>query len=311
MADRKIHARGALVGVLVGDSIGATVEGDSPAAVRDRWRTPAAAAGVTPGPYSAVSEMTASLAESLAGDPQFDGEDFARRLVARASPRRGYGEGTQRAIDLLKAGGAWDEASAMFPGRGCYGNGAAARAVPVGLFGSDIDWLRWLAEEQAVVTHAHALAAEGAVVIAIATALLIETAGQPIDPQRFLESLAKECHLRELRDRIAGAADLARKPFDSVKVLARLGNNATALGSVATAVYCFVASPEDFVGVVGTAFQMGGNATSIAAMAGGLAGAYLGIEEIPENWVRGLERGDVTVASLSAAADKIIDAGPR
>lgn len=305
------HAEGALVGVLIGDSIGSLVEGDAPSSVAHRWATPSSVARVVPGQYSAVSEMTAALAASLASEPRFDGEDFAKKLLAGATPRRGYGEGTRRALDLLRAGGAWDEASATFPGRGCFGNGAAARAVPVGLVGDDLDWLRWLAEEQAAVTHAHALAAEGAVAVAVATAILIDAAGQDLDPARFLMRVASECRLRELRERITGAAELISKPFNASRVLTRLGNNSTTLGSVATGLYCFAACHEDFIGSVGNAFLMGGNATSIAAMAGGFSGAYLGMDEIPQNWLAGLESGPVNAAALVGYAGSVAGSAPE
>ncbi len=299
------------MGVLVGDSLGAGVEGDSPGAVRDRWRDPAALASLEPGPYSAVSEMTLALAASLAADPEFDGEDFARRLLAGANLRRGYGEGTRRALELLRAGAAWNEAAATFPGRGCSGNAASARGVPVGLAGVDPDWLRWLAEEQASVTHAHGMAAEGAVVVATATALLLEAAGRDLDPERFLERVAAECQLRELRERIAGAAGLLGRPLDAARAVSRLGNNATTLGSVATGLYCFAVSPEDFVGAVTAALRLGGNATSIAAMAGGYAGAFLGLAAIPERWIAGLEHGSVSVEGLCDAADGILAGAAR
>jgi poly(ADP-ribose) glycohydrolase ARH3 len=300
------HGKAALVGVLIGDSVGALFEGAEPSTVHSRWPTKGQITALAPSSYTGVSEMTAALAESLVADPEFEPVDFGRRLVAGSSRRRGYGEGTANALERLRVDPTWLAAEAEVAGRGCYGNGAAARVVPVGLAGRDVDWLRWLAEETSGITHGHGMASEGAVLIALGVGSALQASDTTLDPVDFLERLAKECQLREFRERLQTAATLLRKPLHVETVVTRLGNNTTTLGSVVTALYCFAAHPESFIDAVSAAASLGGNASSIAAMTGALSGAYLGRDEFPDRWVSGLERGAVTVDRLCGLAEKIV-----
>ena len=65
----------------------------------------------------------------------------------------------------------------------------------------------------------------------------------------------------------------------------------TALGSVPTALYCFLCEPQSFEDAVAFAVNLGGESDSIGAMTGAIAGAYHGAAAIPERWLDGLERG--------------------
>ena len=60
-----------------------------------------------PGRYGAATEMTIATAESLVVHPDFDAADMAARLAAEATAARGYGPGTESAIEQLRAGAPW------------------------------------------------------------------------------------------------------------------------------------------------------------------------------------------------------------
>ncbi len=59
--------------------------------------------------------------------------------------------------------------------------------------------------------------------------------------------------------------------------------------AVASALYCYWRSPEDFEKVILTAANSDGDSDSIACIAGGIAGAALGVDRIPSAWLDTLE----------------------
>lgn len=308
LLDRRSSFEGCLLGVMVGDSLGALVENASPGLVASRYGSPRERRALRPGPYGSTTEMTVALAESLAADAEFDGEHFASRLLERCHESRIYGQGTSIALAQLDAGAPWNEAAATAVGRACYGNAAAARSAPVGLaYARDLALLRWVAEEAAVVTHAHALAAEGAVAFAHGVALAHVGRGRRLDGSIFFETIAREAQMREFRAHLEIAAGLLDKPWRPETVVSRLGNNQTTLGSVVTALLCFARHADDLVEAVTAALGLGGNATSIVAMTAALAGAHRGRAAIPPDWIAGLEAGEITSATLVGVADALLD----
>ncbi len=300
--DLAAYFEGCLLGVMTGDSLGGRVESTSFGVLRHRYPGDDIR-DMHPGRYGSATEMTLALAESLAAEPEFDGDDFARRLCLRCHDTRSYGQGTLIALGHLRGGADWNQAGDAPAGRGCYGNGAAARSAAVGLlYSGDVDALRWIAEEAAGVTHTHALGVEGAVVFALATALALTSRARAIVPLAFLESIAAETQMREYRSRLESAATLAERGWDEKTVVERLGNNQTALGSVVTAIACFACHPANFVDPVSAAIRLGGNATSIVAMTAALAGARHGRVAIPPGWLRGLEAAELSVEDMASTA---------
>ena len=300
------HFEGCLLGGMIGDGLGSLVENASTGLVAHRYPTFGDLAALEPGAYGSTTEMTAALGESLAAIPEFDGEDFARRLVASAHDVRGYGQGTMLALSRLKAGVSWQEAGAGQAGRSCYGNAAAARSAPVGLVHrNDTQTLRWIAEEAAGVTHTHALAVEGAVVFALAVAYALEARDEEFSAQDFFETIATEVQVREYRSHLEMAASFLGRDAQPSVVADRLGNNQTALGSVVTALLCFADHADNFADAAARALRHGGNASAITAMTLSLSGAYLGVDEIPARWIEALEVKEVSAASMRNLARRL------
>lgn len=297
---------GALIGTMVGDSLGFAVDGLDTGPLHHRFPTPESISQSKPGRYGAATEMTAATAESLAASPSFDPADMAARLVAEVSPARRYGLGTASALDALAAGVPWNEAAAGHAGRASYGNGAAVRMAPVGcVFHDDLAELRWVAEEAAGITHSHALACEGAALQAAAVAVAASAAGHGISGESFLLAIGRETSVREYRKRYEIAASLLARDSDWNRIVERLGNATTALGSVVTAAYCFARSPQSFESSVSYAVFLAGNTASIAAMTGAISGAYLGVSAIPPRWRDALENGKVSAARLHDLAYRL------
>jgi hypothetical protein len=111
-----------------------------------------------------------------------------------------------------------------------------------------------------------------------------------------------------LRSRIAELPTLARLTPEAA--FARTWNGAFALESVPAAVYCFLRSPDDPRSVTLTAVNAGYDADTVASMAGNLAGAWSGADQLrreaPEWWAE-LEYRD----ELIDLADRLHDLANR
>ncbi len=300
---------GCLLGAFAGDCLGAVVQAAQPAVIRHRYGSGEQLLALAPASYTCVSEMLAATATSLALYPQFDGAHMAACLLEFYSSDRGYGQGSAIALERLRKGCVWSEAAAQGQGRGCSGNGAASRIAQVGLLDpGDTDFLRWVAEESAGITHQHSLGAEGAVLMAFGVALAVNA--ESLEAAEFLARLGAECQVREFRSRLESARSLLAREPQAEELVARLGNNSTALGSVVTALYCFAANPESFAGALAQALSLGGNSSSIAAMTGALSGAYLGRGALPPGLLDSLERSRVSVELLAGEAAKLASFSP-
>lgn len=296
---------------MIGDSLGMRFDGTASGPLQHRFRDLAQIIAEEPGSYGAATEMTAAVAESLAIFPELNGDDLARRMVEAASNKRGYGHGTLAALARIGEGRPWREAGQGMGGRSSAGNGAATRVAPVGLlYAGDVDMLRWVAEEQASITHPHSLAVEGAAMQATAVALALNASGLTPDPDDFLLELGGECQVRELRQQYESAAGMALKRPPADRVVARLGNGQSALGSVTTAAYCFATHADSFTDTVAYAVSLAGNTAAIASMAGAIAGAHLGTAALPEHWLEKLERSTLTAEKMVALADNLANADP-
>jgi poly(ADP-ribose) glycohydrolase ARH3 len=298
--------RGCLLGAMVGDSLGMRFDGMDRGPIAHRFADLDDLVAQSPGSYGAATEMTAAVGASLVFAPNFNGDDMAARLLSGWSPSRGYGQGTSTAFAKLKSGIPWRDAGTVSGGRSSSGNGAATRAAPVGLlYANDAEMLRWVAEEQASITHAHAIGSEGAVLQAMAVAIALSTAEDRIAPDELLLDLGSECQIRELREQYQSAAGMALRKPQRERVVARLGNSRNVLGSVVTAAYCFAINADSFENTIAYAISLAGNTAAIASMSGAIAGAHLGLDAIPTRWIESLEQGAVNSDSMRALADDL------
>lgn len=282
--------RGSLLGVAVGDAIGASWEGR-----RMATREETASIGKISHPlvYTDDTHMTIGVAESLIERRGFDGAHMAERFTSNylKEPWRGYGPGPPRVFRLISKGEAWDKAAArIYPG-GSFGNGAAMRVAPVGLFcWQDHSRLKELARLTSLITHSHVLGIEGAFLQAKAVAQAVaENPTQPLVTGTFISRLLESTDQDIYRSKIASFESLLKHPDDRLEVVRHLGHGIEAFNSVPTAIFSFLVRPDDFAAAVTYAVSLGGDTDTIAAMAGAISGAYRGVDAIPVEWQEKLE----------------------
>lgn len=301
--------RGSLLAGAAGDALGRPAETLPPSEVARRFgqlrdfRPWEGWAGGPVGTITDDTQLTMVVAHCLLANGDIEPTDLARRLVRWRPQGRGMGEATTRAVLRLAEGIPWWEA-----GEHSDGNGAAMRAGPVGLaFAADPDRLRRAASLSAVVTHTGPMAVVGAVAQAGAVALALHTPPGSLDPPGFVKSLAdfiEDLHDPGAFERRPDAAKERVRLADRVRELpdmlnlspseafARLYNGAFVLESLPSALWCFLHTPDDLEEVLVTAVSGGRDADTVAAMAGTIAGAYLGEVDLPRRWLQQLEFAD-------------------
>ena len=113
--------------------------------------------------YTDDTAMARQVALSLIDKKGLDITDMAKRFVDENTnePWRGYGQSVGEVFrKLSKTNFASEEtvfrpAAEQFDGSGSYGNGAAMRAHPVGLFGKNQTEVEEIATKQARLTHSN------------------------------------------------------------------------------------------------------------------------------------------------------------
>jgi len=292
---------GCLVGTAIGDALGARREGRGMSRSED---IVSLAEKLKQLIYTDDTHMTIGIAESLIESNGFDGEHMAQTFIKNyeAEPWRGYGPGPPIIFGMIKSGEPWYSAADRLYRGGSFGNGSAMRVAPVGLlYSRNLEKLREIAYQSSSITHSHELGREGAALQACAVALALNTpSDEDIDREVFLSKLQNFIQDQLYKGKVAQIRELLGEQ-DKAKVVAVLGNGIEALRSVPTAIYCFLRQPQSYKDTVIYAISLGGDTDTIAAMAGAISGAYLGMEAIPSEWWAKLENR----AHIEALAEKL------
>jgi poly(ADP-ribose) glycohydrolase ARH3 len=279
---------GCLLGQAVGDALGAPWEGMPADHVFWSFGPATELAGNPdddPLLYTDDTQMMIAVAETLIDHGAINEEVLGKAFVVNYDPERGYGSGARRILEAMAAGKDGRRlAATIFPG-GSLGNGAAMRAAPIGLFFChDLDAVLEQARLSALPTHVHPLGIEGARLLALAVALVVREEG--FDRKSFYSALLDHCQSEEFRWALTAASRLQRKHS-----LSFLGSSLEAHRSVPTAIACFSVGPDSYSDVIARAISLGDDTDTVAAMAGALAGAHLGLEGVPGRLLEQLEDG--------------------
>ncbi|WP_329572159.1 ADP-ribosylglycohydrolase family protein [Kitasatospora sp. NBC_01266] len=216
---------------------------------------------------------------------------------------------------LAKPDRRWQEAS-QIDSKGC---GANMRVAPIGLVPNLTQRQRsGAAQLQAALSHGHPTALAASDLTAHAVWLLAEGAA-PAELPGLLRSYANLNRTGYddlwLGDLVARASDPSAQAFiargwdDCLAVLDRLdaalaapdleadpclatGAGWVAEEALAGGLLCFLLLPDDPVAAVRRAAYSSGDSDSIACLTGAFAGAYLGADAWPQEWVRRIEHRD-------------------
>lgn len=294
--------RGCLLGLAVGDALGGRFEAQSAEHLRGRFPTmDHLIRSVTDELwYTDDTQMAIGVAESLAAHGEIIEDRLCESFVANYTPSRGYGRGARAVLEAMEEGADHRAvAGRYFPG-GSYGNGAAMRVAPVGLcFRDDPAQLLEQARLSALPTHHHPLGIEGAQLLALAVAQASNS--EHWDRAAFFSELLGQCQSAEFRDKLERASRI-----ESPHELAALGNGIEALESVPTAIASFALTPESYTATIANVIFLGGDTDTLAAMAGAISGALLGVAAIPSVLLDHLESSPKGRSYLIELADRLL-----
>jgi poly(ADP-ribose) glycohydrolase ARH3 len=286
--------RGAILGCFLGDAFGSGFEGMHPDRAGFHLSN---LSKIFTRSYTDDTDMTLALGESIAECCEINPEGIAKHFSLSCDLTRGYAIGTIKAVLALRAGVQWYQVGRSVFEEGSFGNGAAMRVSPVGLFyHHDLDDLQEAAIKQANVTHVHPLGQWGAVMQACSVGLAVS--------QNPKEPFKKEQMVTNLREILwRGPIEYMRalnkieemvvqgKKLQAREVVQSLGNGVEAHLSVPSACYIALTYSPDFCDAIRAAISLGGDTDTIAGMVGAIVGAHVGEKGLPVEWIERLEDG--------------------
>lgn len=280
---REAEAAKSLRGLALGDAFGeqwfAVAAATRAEAIARRELTPG------PWPWTDDTAMAVSVLAALRESGRIDQDRLATAFGAayRADPNRNYGGSMHQVLRAFGAGADWRTVTTgMFDGLGSWGNGAAMRVAPLGVwFADDLDTVVAQARAQAVVTHAHPEAAAGAVAVAVAAALSVTGCAADellpgvlahLPPGEVATGLRRATRLRFALDPRHAAGTLG------------CGWRISAADTVPFALWCAARHLDDLPEALWATVLPGGDMDTTCAIVGGVLAARTGLSAIPADW---------------------------
>jgi ADP-ribosylglycohydrolase len=279
---RLAAAYDSLNGLAVGDAFGAQffVPGNLPG-LRVRQLPPA------PWPWTDDTEMACSLLHVLTRAEALDQDELAHAFARHHDFDRGYGPSMNRLLRLVRQGEPWRElAAGLFDGQGSWGNGAAMRVAPLGVwFAGDLARAAQQAARSAEVTHTHPEAAAGAIAVAVAAAAAARGRTASVTGAQLLRTVAEFTPVSKVRSGVLEAQVLLGQPY--VELAAhRLGNGrqVSAWDTVPFSLWCAARHLNDYEEALWACSSAGGDVDTTCAIVGGIVAARVGTAGIPQAW---------------------------
>lgn len=306
---------GCLLGTAVGDALGLPMEGLSK---RRQLKMYPEIKGYRllfgKGMLSDDTEHACMVAQAIiasGGDEHLFARDLAGRLRRWfLSLPSGIGFATLRAILKL-----WIGFSAQKSGVLSAGNGPAMRSAILGVcYGDNRDKLRSLVRISTRITHTDPKAEHGALAVAQAAYMASKHAE---NPSLYLKTLQANFDLdAELLDLIKKAADSAAQGHTTETFAGDLGLARGISGyiyhTVPVVLHTWFRHPRDFQRAVIEAIKCGGDTDTVASILGGIIGAAVGRQGLPDDMITNLRDWPLTpqwAASLGEKLDQVVGNG--
>jgi len=302
MKDRR---RGALLGLAIGDALGAAVEFRAPGSFKlvTGYRD-GGPHGLASGEWTDDTSMALALADSIA-NVGWELNDQADRYLEWWQHGRysvtgrcfDIGNATRGSLRIYER--SRDARTSGDPGEYASGNGSIMRLAPVPiryahLFPNDLAQLALLGEESSLPTHGSAQCRSACRYMTIVLAALMH--GEP--RERVLapdwEPLTRLIELAPLEPKIEAVVRIGFR----TKQPPEIRGTGWVVESLEAALWAFHTA-DSFESAVLKAVNLGDDADTTGAICGQFAGAYWGESQIPKPLLDGLARRDMLEAALS------------
>lgn len=286
--------RGAIYGSVVGDALGGAVDSLTGAAIRERYgvlrdMTAGGSRGGEPGATSDDTEMMLAVAEGLLANFAFPSREIGRRFLAwySANPL-GVGTTTAASMDNFLRIGSWHQAARVAAQsiNKNDSNGGLMRTLPV-TFGYwyNLQLMAARSVEIAFMTH---YSHEGAA-CCIFYNYLVYLATYQCVPKRAMVTAAVEFTNEQCKLLALSPSRFFWYVIKNLQTGAEpVPPSEGVLETLVAAVQCFMAG-QDFEETLVEVVNRGGDTDTGGTVAGGLAGAFYGFEDIPRRWVEPLK----------------------
>ena len=305
MDDKKIESRmmGAMLGLACGDALGAPAEFHDKAYVRKRWGTLTEMVGGgiwEPGEWTDDTGMALCIAQGILSDPEDPVEATGKLFLEWKKTAKDVGSTIRAALTAYR--GDWPAASRGTPqahqGKAA-GNGSLMRTLPVALaYGPTPILMASMSARLSAMTHWDGQAETCCSVYCLWITQILE--GQTLRQGWYAA-------LRQGRETARASAETPQSPggkstfeglfwerLEAVETrtydqLQPSGYAGYAVECLEAAAWCCLHSGTLEEALV-QAVNLAGEADTIGAVAGGIAGAYWGVEAIPARWLEKLYR---------------------
>lgn len=284
------RARAAFIGMAVGDALGATVEFMTAPEIASKFGIFKEIVGggwlrLKPGQVTDDTEMALCIARAIVRSQGWSLEAVAGNFAAWLKSRPiDCGDTCRKGIRAYMLHGTLESPLNEWDA----GNGAAMRMLPTALFSlPDEKLLKKYALEQAHLTHNNPVS--DAACICLGTMLHLAICG------------AEKGRLRRQADGLVSCfPTFAFVPYRGLAT-------GYVVDTMQTVLHWFFKGRSFEECLVGTVNQ-GGDADTTGAICGMLAGAYYGMEGIPQRWLKKMDRK--IVAEIEQLTGRLIDACP-
>ncbi|KAI9824567.1 MAG: hypothetical protein M1832_001656 [Thelocarpon impressellum] len=318
------RVRGSILGVAVVDALGAPAEfmerGQFPKVERmlynDNFRLPV-------GTWTDDTSMTLCLAQSLVDNKGgFNVQDQIRKYVRWY--RDGYMSATGFCFDIggttRLALGTWDQYFKLNPNidpldpeghiqgqelvnkplnrKNACGNGSLMRVAPIGLvYRNDLDQAGHYATLSSEVTHPYTTNGEACHLYTRLVALAARGGATK-------DRLAADISRFEFSDETLKARFTKHRPHPVWSEVREdeISSSGYVVNSLEAALWAFFTTDGFRDGAI-KVVNLGDDADTVGAIYGGLAGAFYGLDAIPNDWLRDLQKREVVEEVASALAN--------
>lgn len=279
------QAKAILFGLALGDALGYPTEFGSLNVIKSQYGEQGIQDLPDPALYTDDTQMTLAVTEGLLdvgldADLDVQMNAIGKRFVIWAeSPENNRAPGLtcMKGVRRFKQGMPWRE-SGVFDSKGC---GSAMRVATIGyLYQHDEQRLRDVALSSGIITHGHRTAKAASIGAAYLIKLVLD--GVPTiqwmsEVVTFTKDISDEFHQAILR--VGHVLSWTSEEY----ALDHIGQGWTGEEAVALALYCALHYPDDYLACIRRGANTNGDSDSIASIAGGIMGARLGLDAIPED----------------------------
>lgn len=271
--DRYSRVLGGAFRLACGDALGGTLEFLTEAEGRIRYGYLKDIVGggcwdLEPGEGTNDTMMAIAVAEGILDDPKNPVSHIGERFIRRyKSKPKDIGNIVNLALSAYLESGSWEIAAASANGFNegiSAGNGSLMRCIPVALYYENPDDMIRITEQQSKLTHYDEKATSACIFYNRLVSGYLKG-----EPKIFL-----------LNEIIVDYPEYKRVLNISK---CNLKSSGYVVDSLMAALWCFI-NTDTFEDAVCEAVNLCGDADTVGAITGGLAGSYYGAEAIPDRW---------------------------